>query len=181
MHKRKITYTISLFLVLAILFVIFFPLKKVISISNKKKPSQKVYISKAYDDGFCISYTHSVNKGRVHDYYEVDKKNDDLILISSLFVSYGAGIPELEETEGASFKEIENGYLMYDINRHVPQVLMAVGLIANHTFCVGKPFLQNTSEQEIAFTDFFEAQTSVIIKCKKVSLFELFLYGLKKG
>lgn len=181
MAKRKIIYAILLVFVIGILYVIFFPRIDVLSISNRKNPSQRVYSTDAYDVGFCISYTHSVNKGRVHDYYRCDKNTDYMVLTDSHFVSYGAGMPELEETEGAYFVELENGYVLRNINRQVPQLVMAVGLIANHTFSachyggeiIGEPL------EEIPFTDYFEPQTSLLFKYTKVNYPEYFKHRIK--
>lgn len=181
MKKRKITYAILALLVAMIAYVIFFPRINVLSISNRKNPSQRVYSTDAYDVGFCISYTHSVNKGRVHDYYECDKSTGYLVLTDSHFVSYGAGMPELEETEGAYFMEMENGYVLKNINRQVPQLIMAVGLIANHTFAachhggalIGEPI------GEIPLTDYFEPQTSLLFKYTKINYPEYFKHRIK--
>ena len=182
MKRRKIAYGVLVFILLVILYVVFFPRISVLSISNKKNPKQKIYSTQAYEAGFCISYTHSVNKGRVHDYYECDKANGDLILTNSHFVSYGAGMPELEETDGASFVLLENGYLMKNINRRVPKLVMAVGVIANHTFspCYFGGELLGEPLSEIPFTDFFEPQTSLIFECKKINYIDFMLYGLKR-
>ncbi|MCQ2589602.1 MAG: DUF1850 domain-containing protein [Treponema sp.] len=179
--KRKITYAIIIIFLIVISYVIFFPRINVLSISNRKNPAQRVYSTQAYNEGFCISYTHSVNKGRVHDYYKFHKATGGLLLTSSHFVSYGAGMPELEETEGADFEVLENGYIMNNINRLVPKLVMAVGVIANHTFSpeyysekiIGEPAV------EIPFTRYFAPQTSLIFEYKKVNFIELQRHGIK--
>ena len=51
------------------------------------------------------------------------------------------------------------------------QLVMAVGLIANHTISFG-------NSEEIKLTDYFPAQTSIIIKIKKISLIS-FIFGKK--
>lgn len=182
MKKRKITYAVLAFVLLMILYVIFFPWINVLSISNRKNLKQRVYSTQAYEVGFCISYTHSVNKGRVHDYYKIDKNTGDLILTDSHFVSYGAGMPELEETDGASFVLLENGYLMKDINRRVPKLVMAVGVIANHTFspCYYDGELFGEPLSEIPFTLYFEPQTSLLFECKKINYIDLIRHNLKR-
>lgn len=179
--KRKVVNTILIALLLMILFITFFPWISVLSITNRKNPAQRIYSSQAYDVGFCISYTHSVNKGRVHDYYICDKKTKGLVMKETHFVSYGAGMPELEETVGASFELLENGYLMKDVNRRVPKLMMAVGVIANHTLAlthydeekIGKPL------KEIPFTDYFEPQTSLIFECKRVNYLDFLKHNIK--
>ena len=96
--------------------ILFAPSKTVLVISNRKNSNQRLYSDLAYKNGFIISYTHSVNKGRVHDFYKCDQKEEALILQSTHFVSYGAGIPEPEETPGATFIALDNCYIISNIN-----------------------------------------------------------------
>ena len=145
--------------------IFFVPSKTVLAIYNRKNPDEKVYSAQGYKDGFIISYTHSVNKGRIHDYYKCDRKQDGLILQSMYFVSYGAGIPEPEEIPGATFTKLDDSYIISNINRFVPKLVMAVGVVADHTFAVNK-----ADFNEIPLKDFFEPQTSLIFEIEKVSI-----------
>ena len=126
------------------------------------------YSHSACKNGFVISYTHSVNKGRVHDHYSIDSA-DNLVLNKTVFVSYGAGIPEPEETPGAIFTHTEDGYEISNIDRSSKQFVMAVGIIANHSITV--------NEKEYFLTDYFEPQTSLILEIKRISFVQ---YILKK-
>ena len=98
------------------------------------------------------------------------------------FVSYGAGIPEPEETEGAEFEVLDNGYIIKNINRSVQKLTMAVGLIANHTISIcykdGNFFGKITSEDKL--TNYFEPQTSLILESKKINLIEYWLHRYPK-
>ncbi len=165
---KKITIILLTFTVAAF----FCPAVNVLEVCNRKNTLQHYYSKQALRKGFVISYTHSVNKGRVHDYYKVTNKND-LELYKTEFVSYGAGIPEPEEITGAIFSVDGNTYTISNINRKMKQLVMAVGLIANHTISFG-------NSEEIKLTDYFPAQTSIIIKIKKISLASL-LFGKKIG
>ena len=172
---KKITIILLTFTVAAF----FCPAVNVLEVCNRKNTLQHYYSKQALRKGFVISYTHSVNKGRVHDYYKVTNKNErnakgnDLELYKTEFVSYGAGIPEPEEITGAIFSVDGNTYTISNINRKMKQLVMAVGLIANHTISFG-------NSEEIKLTDYFPAQTSIIIKIKKISLAS-FLFGKKIG
>ena len=177
MSKEKITL-----LVLSILLIIgggilFSPSKTVLVISNRKNPNQRLYSSLAYKNGFIISYTHSVNKGRVHDFYKCDEKEDALVLQSTHFVSYGAGIPEPEETPGATFIALDDCYIISNINRIVPKLVMAVGVIADHGFAIAEPDFRsdyendfNNIKDEILLTEHFPPQTSLVFEIGKVSI-----------
>ncbi len=151
-----------LFVGIIILFLIFIPFKKALLISNRKNPSEKIYSIKAIE-GFTISYTHSVNKGRVHDYYTCEK-NGDLVVSKTVFVSYGAGIPEPQEFTGSIFEETKDGYQILNLNRRVKSFLMAVGVVAEHSISI--------DNKEFFLKDFFKPQTSLVTKVKRISLVE---------
>jgi len=158
--------------------VLFIPLKPVLSISNRKNASERYFISTSRMNSFEIAYTHSVNKGRVHDFYDISQRKY-LLLTGTRFVSYGAGIPEPEEMPGCQFVVTEDGYEIQNIDRNVEKLIMAVGLIANHTitFCISnkdsEPFLK-----EYRLTDLFAPQTGIILEKKRVSLLSYIFYKL---
>ena len=109
----------KLFLLISILAAgvfFFLPAVRILSVSSRKNPVQAFYSAVACKEGFIISYTHSVNKGRVHDFYR-PAKDGGLELYKTEFVSYGAGIPEPEETPGASFKVTADGYFIENLHR----------------------------------------------------------------
>ena len=167
-------------LVLSILLIIgggilFSPSKTVLAVSNRKNPKQRIYSVQAVKDGFVISYTHSVNKGRIHDYYECEQAENALVLKSMHFVSYGAGIPEPDEYPGANFIALEDCYIISNINRVIPSLVMAVGVIAEHSFAINKK-----DSSEIFLTEYFAPQTSLIIKLEKVSLVEYWTRNIDK-
>ena len=137
------------------------PAKPVLVISSREDRSNRYYSATGYRDGFVISYTHSVNKGRVHDYYR-SAKEDELELYQTKFVSYGAGIPEPGETAGAIFTADDGCYTISNLHRILPQLNMAVGLVANHSINIGNA--------EIPLTDFFPAQTGITLQIKRVNL-----------
>ena len=157
--KKLLVFTVS-----AILLALNLPLVQALSISNRKNHSERIYSIKAVKEGFSVNYTHSVNKGRVHDYYRI-LKSGQLELYKTCFVSYGAGIPELYETQGADFLVTEDGYIIENLNRTLPQLVMAVGVIAEHSVTVG--------ETEFFLKDFFKPQTSLIFEMKRLSLLQI--------
>lgn len=162
---KKIIVIIILFFAAGSFFLL--PVADVLSVSSRKNPEKVFYSAAACKEGFIISYTHSVNKGRVHDYYKTlpDKA---LELYQTQFVSYGAGIPEPEETPGAVFTVTEGGYFITNLSRKVPRLTMAVGLIANHTIATGSDFC---GQKEYPLTDFFPPQTGIILEIKRVSIY----------
>lgn len=92
-------------------------------IFHKEKPikhlniySEAGYFIKSYDieEGgtFSISFTHSVNKSPVTDFYKIDKENN-IYLFKTVYYNYGAGVPtELENEENLTYGE--NGSMIID-------------------------------------------------------------------
>ncbi len=145
----------------AVVLILSLPCITVLSISNRKNPAERIYSIKAAKTGFSINYTHSVNKGRVHDYYRMTKDRQ-LEVYKTVFVSYGAGIPEASETEGAVFHLEDDGYAIENLNRVIPRLVMAVGVVAEHSLT-----LEN---HEFFLKDFFKPQTSLVFTVGRVSL-----------
>lgn len=174
--KKKIITLISITLFIIITGVsLFSPFLTVLSVSSRKYKPLRFYSIQGYTKGFVISYTHSVNKGRVHDFYKPtqDKK---LELYKTSFVSYGAGIPEPEETPGAVFTVTDDHYVISGLNRIVPRLVMAVGLIAEHSITFDEAF--EVGQKEFYLTDFFEPQTSIIFEYEKVSFITYIFHRL---
>lgn len=175
--KPQLSGKNKLFVLLWVLLcsVLFVPTVDVVSISSRKQPAQKVYSREAVFNGFVISYTHSVNKGRVHDFYEI-KKDGSLNLYQTEFVSYGAGIPEPEETDGAVFTVTDTGYVISNLNRNMKELVMAVGVIADHSIKI------NTEDaEEVMLNTLFAPQTSLLIGNKKISLLDYIKYLINKS
>lgn len=173
MSKKNLSILISILFIGAIFMA---PVIPVLSITNRKAPNQKVYSIGGFKNGFIISYTHSVNKGRVKDYYTI-KDDYTLLCDKSVFVSYGAGIPEPQDFPDAVFSVTSEGYTITNINRNLKQLTMAVGIIANHAITIpkSKNAVSNSQTEfsdskEFFLTDFFEPQTSIILQIKRVSL-----------
>lgn len=153
----------------ALLFAICLPTQKVLAITSTDESSKKIF-SKSALNGFCISYTHSVNKGRVRDFFRVE--DDHLKVFKTEFPSYGAGMPELQETPGANFKIADDAFSM-EYERDVgKKFFLAVGILARHSIEIGG--------KEFFLEDFFAPQTRLEFQVKKISCVELFFAKIKK-
>ena len=170
--SKKILFISIFILIFGAFFLV--PVIPVLSITNRKAPNQKVYSFGGFKNGFIISYTHSVNKGRVKDYYTI-KSDYTLLCDKSVFLSYGAGIPEPQDFPDAVFSVTSEGYTITNINRNLKQLTMAVGIIANHSITILNSNVVNSQTEfsdskEFFLTDFFEPQTSINLQIKRVSL-----------
>lgn len=170
--KNKIHAKDFLFVFLWLLFCscfLFAPMVECLGVSNRKHSAQKFYSREALG-GFVISYTHSVNKGRVHDYYEC--KDGKLFLDRTDFVSYGAGISEVTENPDSVFFDEDGSYSLRGLNRRYDYFYMAVGVIAEHSITIG--------DDEMFLKDYFPPQTSLKFEIKRVSLLEYIQHKLRR-
>ena len=170
--SKKILFISIFILIFGAFFLV--PVIPVLSITNRKAPNQKVYSIGGFKNGFIISYTHSVNKGRVKDYYTI-KDDYTLLCDKSVFLSYGAGIPEPQDFPDAVFSVTSEGYTITNINRNLKKLTMAVGIIANHSITILNSNIVNSQTEfsdskEFFLIDFFEPQTSINLQIKRVSL-----------
>lgn len=111
---------------------------------------------------FSVSYTHSVNKSRVWDTWQI-VDDGQLRLISSRFSAYGAGIPEPEE--GQHFLVLEDSYVIEGFDLVQPSFRLFVGRIADHALEV--------SGQRILLKDIVPPGTSLEIIRTNQSLYSL--------
>lgn len=148
---------------LIFLLTLFLPSIKVLSISVRTDLSEKVYSRRAQKNGWSIGYTHSVNKGRVYDYYRATK-DGCLELYKTEFVSYGAGIPEAVETPGAVFSVEQDFYSISSMERKLKTLVMAVGVVAEHSIVI--------DGNELFLKNLYAPMTSLVFQIKKTSLFD---------
>lgn len=136
----------------ALIIILFIPIFPKLLINNKIFNIEK--------KEFVISYTHSVNRGRVRDYYIIKSKY--IILSKTRFMSYGAGIPEPEKRQ--KFRETEDYIEISDINRKIDNLYLFVGTIANHKIEI--------DEKKIELKEIFKPQENIKIEYKILSIFE---------
>lgn len=142
----------KIIVLLALIIILFIPIFPKLLINNKIFNIEK--------KEFIISYTHSVNRGRVRDYYIIKSKY--IILSKTRFMSYGAGIPEPEKRQ--KFTETEDYIEISDINRKIDNLYLFVGTIANHKIEI--------DEKKIELKEIFKPQENIKIEYKILSIFE---------
>lgn len=142
----------KIIVLLTLIIILFIPIFPKLLINNK--------IFNIKKKEFIISYTHSVNRGRVRDYYIIKSKY--IILSKTRFMSYGAGIPEPEKRQ--KFTETEDYIEISDINRKIDNLYLFVGTIANHKIEI--------DEKKIELKEIFKPQENIKIEYKILSIFE---------
>ncbi len=87
------------------------------------------------NDSFSITFIHSVNQSPVTDYYKREK-DDTLLLYSTKFHAFGAGMPE-SWPEGAHVETSPDGILVTNLHITLPDVTYIVGTVSDHTLRIG--------------------------------------------
>lgn len=156
---KKIIICISvIIIIIALLFLPLFPRLILNSVKNNKDN----FIFNINKKEFLISYTHSVNKGRIRDYYIINN-NNDIVLDKTRFVSYGAG---MSDPEGDEKIIITDDYIeINNINKKIKDLYLFVGIVADHRI--------EFDGKEIKLNTLFEPQINIKIQYKRVSLFKM--------
>ncbi|MBW5394564.1 DUF1850 domain-containing protein [Brachyspira hampsonii] len=150
---------------MALLFVPLFPRLVLNSVKNNKVN----FIFNIDKKEFIISYTHSVNKGRIRDYYIIND-NNDIVLEKTRFVSYGAGMSDPQGDENII---ITDDYIeINNINKVIKDLYLFVGIVADHRI--------EFDEKEIKLNTLFKPQINIKIQYKKVSLFKMITSARRK-
>jgi hypothetical protein len=79
-------------------------------------------------ESFVLAYIHSVNRRPVYD--TLRAAGDHLVIVSSRFDSFGAGMPDGSD---GRLSIAEDGWLMQRVERPVPEIVVRVGRVAEHT------------------------------------------------
>jgi hypothetical protein len=114
----------------ALAAVFFFPQRLVLEIVNVNSGQMVLCVDIADGEEFVLSFIHSVNKRPVYDTLRAAR--DHLIIVKSRFDAFGAGMPE-SSTEEGTLRVAEDGWLEWTTNRSVPEVVVRVGRVAEHT------------------------------------------------
>jgi len=114
----------------ALAAVFFFPRHLVLEIVNVNSRQMVLCVDMADGEEFVLSFIHSVNKRPVYDTLRTAR--DHLVIVKSRFDAFGAGMPE-SSTEEGTLRVAEDGWLEWTTNRSVPEVVVRVGRVAEHT------------------------------------------------
>ena len=148
--------------VLIALVYFFYPLYIVLAITATKQGKLVLCAEMAEGEEFVLSFIHSVNKRPVYDTLRME--GDHLLIVKSLYDSFGAGMPETS-TETSQLKFRKDGWLELTVNRPVPEILLFVGRVADHSLTI--------KGRKMVLADLVEPGTSLAIKPHKASFFEL--------
>jgi hypothetical protein len=127
-----------------------------------------LYIDINDGERFTIRYTHSVNRSDVDDI--IERSGSGFIVRSSLFRSFGAGIPIADDIingkeAGASLVRTDEGLLLDGIDTYYKEINLITGTYANHRLIAGGT--------EYVLRDIVGIQERIILKIEYISILRL--------
>lgn len=141
--------------------LLFFPAGFALCLSEYDRPSRMFVAPVAPGQSFTVSYTHSVNRGRIFDEFDI-MGDRTLRLTRTRFVSWGAGMSD--PSEGGFLEKTADGYQMNWENREFRSFLLSVALLGDHRI--------EMADGVSVLADLFAPQTRVLIECRAVSVFD---------
>ncbi|MGE4353124.1 MAG: DUF1850 domain-containing protein [Oscillospiraceae bacterium] len=156
------------FILIAVCFAVFaalLPIFTVLTISG----SDKNYCLPLSDgEAFSIKYTHSVNRSPVID--TIERTGHTLTIRSSLYQTYGAGIPVLSDEVGDTYTETDEGFLLSGIDSEQNEINLITGTYSNHRLLY--------RGHELTLKKTFGEKTLITFKIGRVSLITFLFYRL---
>lgn len=146
----------------AVLGVAMGPTHRVLEVAASESGTVLMCAEMVDGEEFMLSFVHSVNRRPVFDTLRV--VGDQLVIVSSRFDAFGAGMPEASGSEGRLELDAD-GWLRWSLWRPMPSVDLFVGRVARHTLHIRE------SRTELA--DLVEPGTSVTFRTAKYSLLDV--------
>jgi len=145
------------------------PVNKMLMISNQKAGTAICTLPINDGEILDVQFTHSVNLSPVIDRYQVC--GACLVLQSTIFQTYGAGIPVLEDGLGTSFTQTEAGFEIGGIDLPRTAIPIMLQTVPDHRIFYRK--------EMIHLLDFAASGTVIEITVDHVSFMKRFLTQIK--
>lgn len=128
--SRLAPLLITLFLVLALLFLGFAPLMDGLTVRDGRTGELLLALPIRRGEAFSIRYIHSVNLSPVTDTLQWSGR--ELVLKTTLFSAYGWGMPVLADGIGARFEHTPQGFLISGIDKAQADIPILLQQVPDH-------------------------------------------------
>lgn len=121
--------------VVVALMIIFFNMMNLGQLVLKDTKTGEIYGSfRLEEEGFSVTFVHSVNKSPVTDIYEV--RDGEIYMTGTVYYGFGAGVPtELEGDQTLTYGE--NGEMIISgMDLHIPDLVYVVGTVSDHILAI---------------------------------------------
>jgi len=134
MSKKKLFAAVALVVAAVSLFIIWQSQNissNILVMKDHKTNEIYLEVPLTEDRIFSVSYTHSVNKSMVEEYYQFDHQGQ-ITLIKARYHHFGAGVAtELNEDEFLTYDE-EGFMVINNMSIKIPTLIYKVGTISDH-------------------------------------------------
>ncbi|MEW6260400.1 MAG: DUF1850 domain-containing protein [Thermodesulfobacteriota bacterium] len=145
--------------------LLFFPFLSVLHVVSFPAKTSLGHIRVAHGDTFTLGFIHSVNRRPVLDTIRIAEQG--LVIESSRFDAFGAGMPETTNAEGR-LQTLPDGTLLWTVHRPVPEITIRIGWTADHTLCI--------HGRTIRLADLLEPGKALTLRLESISVYQ-FLKG----
>lgn len=158
MKKRELS---KVLIILIILILFFYKADYLVLRNFDTKETLRIF--KLKEDNFTVAFTHSVMLSEVREDYEI--RDEEIILVSTKYKDYGAGLPT--DIEGQFYIDKEKKELVVsNINRKIENLVYRAGTKrANHRIII--------DNKDFEFLDFTKEKSPVEFMYFKLNLLEL--------
>ncbi len=166
--RHRFTWSVIFagFICVGLLFV---PFITALEISDFKTRERLLLIRMQSGEEFTISFIHSVNRRPVYDTLQVE--NDHLVIVRSRYDSFGAGMPESSTGEGM-LSIAKDGWLVWTVNRPVPDVTVRVGWTAEH--------ILHIRDRKIRLSELSAPGSALTLRVQNINMMDFLKGGLVK-
>jgi len=133
MQSKKKCFWMVLGIGLSVWFLFFYPSMRVLRLVPYPADTPLGYIRVSRGETFTLGFIHSVNRRPVWDTLRIEENG--LVIVSSRFDAFGAGMPETTNAEGTLWT-LSDGTLLWTVNRPVPSITLRIGWTADHTLTI---------------------------------------------
>ena len=146
----------------AVAVIFAWPLFSVLEISDLNTGRAVLCVPMRTGEEFVLSFTHSVNRRPVYDTLRAE--GDHLVIVKSRFDAFGAGMPDGSTDEG-TLTVAPDGWLVWTVNRSVPEITVRVGRVAEHTL--------HLKGRDIRLADLAQPGTPLTMCVRKARMLDL--------
>lgn len=164
--KRKPLVPLLLIIVVVIAALLLLPLYPALRFEYGGKPCLVLPLHR--NELFSIRYNHSVNRSPVIDTLEWTG-DDTMVVRTSLYQTYGAGIPSFVDGVGTGVVKTEDGYLLIGIDSPHETISLITGTYADHHILY--------RGREIQLKAIVGEKQLLVLRVKRVPLIEIFAFS----
>ena len=164
--RSRLAPLLRIGLVILILSIWYLPIREQLTVFDERTGRMLLTLPIAAGEEFYLRYTHSVNLSDVTD--GIEWTGDTLMVRSTLFKSYGVGMPVLADGIGTHFENTPDGFLITGIDRPEPGILLLLQEVPNNRLLY--------RGREINLLDRFGSGTLIRIHVCPVSIMQTLLY-----